>query len=105
MYNTTQQQKEAIMVLNFQIDDFSNPRYIVPATALVTLSMAVVIGIKVYNLPFPNVVVAIIGLIGLTSVLLMVTGALTTRQKRICAEAPKKTPRRRPGVITRRARD
>jgi hypothetical protein len=93
------------MALHFEIDDFSNPRYIVPATALVTLALALVIGINAYNLPFPNVVVAIIGLMGLTSVLLIVTGALTTRQKRICAEAPKKTPRRRPGVITLRARD
>jgi len=93
------------MALNFQIDDFSNPRYIVPATALVTLALALVIGINAYNLPFPNVVVAIIGLMGLTSVTLLGIGALATRQKRICSEAPKKTPRRRLGVITRRARD
>ena len=78
--------KEAIMALHFEIDDFSNPRYIVPATALVTLALALVIGISAYNLPFPNVVVAIIGLMGLTAIALLLIGTLATRQARIRAE-------------------
>jgi len=93
------------MASHFKIDDFSNPRYIFPALGLIAVAMSLVIGIRFEGLPFPPVVQLIIALMGLVAITLLVIGTLATRQSRIRAEAKRKTPRRRPGVVTHRERD